>query len=185
MKVSNYAFLRIVTYHRTYALKMSLVTASEISLLCFTQDTCFHVMLCQVIDPVVSYLQYCIHLYGGSFSKTPGNILKSFNFATRVISHSRKYDHISGVFHQLGWLNSDQFVEYFDLCLLYKLLSNLGPSLLASRFRFNRDVCERETKRSDQLFLKKPWTNNGKRTCKYIKTSFSTVILTMHGIGTR
>ena len=125
-------------------------------------------VLPRIIDSLVfSHLRYCIQVYGGTSAEMLDKIQKVFNFAARVISHRRKFDHISGVIRDLGWLDSAQFVQYSDLCLLYKLLTNREPSILASKFRFNRNVCTRTTRQSDQLFLEKPRTNHGKRTFTY------------------
>ena len=125
-------------------------------------------LLPRLIDSIVlSQLRYCVQVYGSGNSENLGLIQKVLNFAARIISNRRKYDHISDVYLDLGWLNARQFVEYFDLCMLHSIMSTAQPDLLASEFKFNRDVCERSTRQSNQLNISRPFTNHGKRTFVY------------------
>ena len=99
--------------------------------------------------------------------RKPRSHSKVLNFAARIISNRQKYDHITDVLHKLEWLNARQFIEYFDLCMLYSMVSTGQPHLLASQFKFNRDVRERSTRQSNEIHLARPRTNHKKRTFVY------------------
>ena len=54
------------------------------------------------------------------------------NAAARLVSGSRKYDHISPVLHQLHWLPVDKRITYKILLMVFKCLHNLAPSYLSN-----------------------------------------------------
>ena len=58
---------------------------------------------------VFSYVRYCAQVYAGTNRTVLFKLQKVFNFAARVISGRIKFDHISDVLQQLGWLNVEQF----------------------------------------------------------------------------
>lgn len=116
---------------------------------------------------VFSHVGYCIQVYGGTSVCAISKIQKIFNFAARVISGRRKYDHISDLLKQYKWLEAPQFIAFSDMCMLYKIVTSGEPTLLASQFSFNRDVVDRHTRQSDQLALFRPRTNHGKRCYVY------------------
>ena len=90
-----------------------------------------------------------------------------YNFAARVISGRRKFDHISDVLLELEWLNAQQFIDYSDLCMLKRLLDMGQTSPLAANLQFNRDVLQRETRQSGCLAMMRPRTNHGRRNFIY------------------
>ena len=49
------------------------------------------------------------------------------------------------------------------MCLLHKLIASGLPSVLSSRYTFNRDLVRRKTRQSGRLALRKPLTNHDKR----------------------
>ena len=68
---------------------------------------------------------------------------------------------------ELEWLGSRQFVDYFDLCMIQKLIASGRPAVLSSRYKFNHEVVSRETRQSGLLALDKPRTNHAKRSFVY------------------
>ena len=74
---------------------------------------------------VLSQLRYCVQVYGNGSSENLDLIQKVSNFAARIISNRQKCDHITDVPHKLEWLNARQFIEYFDLCMLYSMVSSI------------------------------------------------------------
>ena len=127
-----------------------------------------HDVMPRLIDAlVISHVRYCIQVYGNCNAEMSGVIQKIFNFAARIISNRRKYDHISDVLDNLNWLNARQFVAYFDLCMLHKIITSSCPSCLSSRYQFNYQVRNRSTRQSMQLYLERQKNNHGKRTFIY------------------
>ena len=126
----------------------------------------------KLIDAMVfSHVRYCIQVYGGTSATNVGKIQKIFNFAARVISGRKKFDHISDILKQYEWLSAEQCIEYFDLCLLHKTITVGEPAMLSNQFIFNRDAVERHTRQSDLLALPRPRTNHGKRNYVYRSSS--------------
>ncbi|XP_067025693.1 uncharacterized protein [Acropora muricata] len=79
-----------------------------------------------------SKLDFCNSLLIG----VPKCLLKRLqsvqNAAARLVSGSRKYDHISPVRHQLHWLPVDKRIIYKILLMVFKCLHNLAPSYLSN-----------------------------------------------------
>ena len=127
-----------------------------------------HAVLPKLVDAlVISHVRYCIQVYGNCNAELLDSIQKIFNFAARFLSGRRKYDHISDVLRNLEWLNSRQFIAYFDLCMLHKVVTTGCPSSLSSRYRFNHQVLDRVTRQSNHLHLERPKNNHGKRAFVY------------------
>ena len=57
---------------------------------------------------------------------------KNINLAARVISRRRRYEHISDVISQLGWLDVHQMTDYVDLISRYIPVILLAFPFLAS-----------------------------------------------------
>ena len=55
---------------------------------------------------VVSLMRYCVVVYGSAGTTQLGRLQRLLNFCARVISGHRKYDHISDVLRELGWLTA-------------------------------------------------------------------------------
>ena len=121
-----------------------------------------------IIDALVfSHVRYCIQVYGCANHSTILKLQKVFHFAARVLSGRRKYDHISDVMKQLGWLTAHQAVTFFDVCLMHSILSAGKPEVLRSALAFNHERKERDTRWSNHLSLPRVRTNHGKRRYLY------------------
>ena len=55
---------------------------------------------------VISQIRYCISVYGNSTKKNMERVQKILRFAARVVCGRRKYDHVSDIMQQLGWMSS-------------------------------------------------------------------------------
>ena len=79
---------------------------------------------------VVSKLDYCNSLLCGLPSKQLDRIQRIQNNAARVVTCSRKYDHITPVLHQLHWLPIRQRINFKLLLTTFKVLHNGSPTYL-------------------------------------------------------
>ena len=146
------------------------------------QDRCFGILiglyhakkllpkelLPRIIDALVmSHIRYGLQVYGNAGRELIKKIEKIVRFAARVISGRGKYEHISDVISQLGWLGVQQLIDYSDLCLLHKVLTTGMPAVLDAHLSFNRDCRDRRTRQSHHLVMPKPRTNHGKQTFIY------------------
>ncbi|KAI5624253.1 hypothetical protein C0J50_16186, partial [Silurus asotus] len=80
---------------------------------------------------VTSRLDYCNALLSGCWSKCRNKFQLVQNAAARVLTRSRKYDHITPVSISLHWLPIKSRIDYKILLLTYKALNGLTPQYLS------------------------------------------------------
>ena len=125
-------------------------------------------ILPRIIDCLVfSRLRYCVQVYGSGNKTVIGKLQKVFNFAARVLSGRRKHDHISDILRQLNWLDAHQFIAFFDVCMMHKIIRTGEPEALRSRMSFNHETLQRTTRQSNHLCLVRAKNNHGKRLFTY------------------
>ena len=92
-----------------------------------------HMMLTIVQGLVISRVRYCISVYGNGTSANCTRLLKVVNFATRVITGLKKYDHVSHARCGLGLLTPSQMCDMHTTLVAYKACHTGGggcrPSL--------------------------------------------------------
>ena len=105
-------------------------------------------------------------------------IQKVINFAARIISGRRKYEHISDVTRSLGCLSAREFVDLNDICLLHRIISEKQPMSVASQIKRNHQVVSRSTRQSNLLTVPRARTRHGQRTflCRSAKLYNTAVI---------
>ena len=89
------------------------------------------------------------------------------NFGLRAVSGRRKYDHISDVRDELGWLTARQLYELQSLNILHKIRRTEEPQALASQLSANSDLRSRSTRQDADLALPRVRTTAGKRRFLY------------------
>ena len=80
---------------------------------------------------VLSKLDYCNCLLYGLPSQSISRLQRVQNYAARVITMTRKYDHITPVLAQLHWLPIQQRIKYKLLLYVFKALHGLGPAYMS------------------------------------------------------
>ena len=80
---------------------------------------------------VTSRIDYCNSLLYGLAHSTVAKLQHVHNSAARLVTHTRKYEHITPVLEQLNWLPVLQRIQFKVLLLTYKALHGLAPSYLA------------------------------------------------------
>ena len=80
---------------------------------------------------VTSKLDYCNALLNGLPKYQINRLQLVLNTAARVVSHTRKYEHITPVLIGLHWLPVSYRITFKILLLTYKALNNLAPSYLS------------------------------------------------------
>ena len=133
------------------------MTSSLVSTLCqitkvrhlFSKSLLFTILNCLVF----SKLFYCSTVWSGTFEQNIHKLQLGQNFAARVLTNTRKFDHISPVLRELGWSSIKHLLLIRDVTQLYKRVDGLAPSYLNNyinkrtgihsyntRFRENLDV---------------------------------------------
>ncbi len=81
---------------------------------------------------MTSRLDYCNALLGGCPASSINKLQIVQNAAARVLTRSRKYDHITQILQSLHWLPIKFRISYKILLLAYKALNGLAPAYLTS-----------------------------------------------------
>ncbi len=81
---------------------------------------------------MTSRLDYCNALLGGCPASSINKLQIVQNAAARVLTRSRKYDHITPILQSLHWLPIMFRISYKILLLAYKALNGLAPAYLTS-----------------------------------------------------
>ncbi len=77
---------------------------------------------------MTSRMDYCNALLGGCPASSINKLQIVQNAAARVLTRSRKYDHITPILQSLHWLHINFHISYNILLLAYKALNDLAPN---------------------------------------------------------
>ncbi len=80
---------------------------------------------------MTSRLDYCNALLGGCFACLINKLQMVQNAAARVLTRTRKYEHISPVLSTLHWLPTKHRIDFKILLITYKALNGLAPQYLS------------------------------------------------------
>ncbi len=86
---------------------------------------------------MTSRLDYCNALLGSCPASSINKLQIVQNAAARVLTRSRKYDHITPILQSLHWLPIKFLISYKILLLTYKALNGLAPAYLSLLARYN------------------------------------------------
>ena len=100
---------------------------------------------------VVSRILYCLVVYGVCNGTQMKRVQKLLNFAARVLSGRRKFDHISDVLRRLDWLDAEHMYLYHGLNLLKRVISTSEPESIAGDLVTRGEVHQRDTRNADHL----------------------------------
>ena len=103
---------------------------------------------------VTSRLDYCNSLLFGTKSRIIKRLQYCQNNAARLITQSRKYEHITPVLKSLHWLPVLQRIEYKILLLTYKALSGEAPEYLTTMLSYYTPT--RSLRSEDKRLLNTP-----------------------------
>ena len=116
---------------------------------------------------VFSKLFYCSCVWSNT-SQTNIKMLQTVqNFACRIVSGRRKYDHVSPALKELRWLPVKEHLYYRDAVMSFKCLTGCAPEYLSAQFIRRGDVTNRRTRSSQMLNIPRFRTASGQRSFCY------------------
>ena len=89
------------------------------------------------------------------------------NFACRIVSVARKYDHITPIRKELNWLSVANQLYYRSATMAFKCMTGHAPEYLSSKFLKRAEVSSRSTRNSQLLNIPLFKTASGQRTVYY------------------
>ena len=105
---------------------------------------------------ISSRLDYCNALLVGITEISLAKLQRVQNMAARLVTKTRKRDHITPILRQLHWLPVRQRIIFKVLLLTFKALNNLAPDYL--RLLLNTYIPQRQLRSSDSSLLTVPRT---------------------------
>ena len=73
------------------------------------------------------------------------------NLACRILTNTRKLEHISPALRDLNWLPVKKQLLFREAVMMYKCINNLAPSYLCDKFRKRSDIHKSHTRNHDLL----------------------------------
>jgi len=119
---------------------------------------------------VMSKLLYCSTVWSNTSDKNIKKLQQVQNFACKIITNSRKYDHVTPLLQELNWMTVKQHLQYRDAVMAFKCYNNLTPYYLTSKLRRRSDIHNRRTRNCDLLDTPLYKTASGQRTFTYKAT---------------
>ena len=116
---------------------------------------------------VFSKMFYCSSVWSNT-SVTNINKLQAIqNFAARIVTRSRKFDHITPILKQLCWIPVKDHLFYRDALLTFKCMNGMAPTNLCSRFIKRGTISGRSTRNANILDIPRYKTATGQRSFLY------------------
>ncbi len=105
------------------------------------------------IHAFTSRLDYCNTLLGGCSARLINKLPMVQNAAARVLTRTRKYDHISPVMSTLHWLPIEHRIDFKILLITYKALNGLAPQYLSELLSHYSPPCPLRSQNSGHLIV--------------------------------
>ena len=112
---------------------------------------------------VFSKLLYCSSVWANTTKKNIELLQTVQNFAARIVSGTRKFDHVTPILKQLQLLPIVKQLEVRDATMVFKCLNGLGPPYLCQKFKTRSEVYNCNTTNRDRLHIPLCRTAAGQR----------------------
>ena len=76
---------------------------------------------------VFSKMLYCSSVQSNTSSKNIQKLHLIMNFACKIITGARKYDHVTPLLNELNWLPVSEMFKVRDAVMIHKCVNNLAP----------------------------------------------------------
>ena len=100
---------------------------------------------------VFSQLFYCSPVWSSTSKKNVSKLYSVQNFAARIVTGLRKFEHITPVLGDLNWLTVSSMLKYTVAILRFKCVDGLAPRYLCSRFVTKTTVHDQNTRNKNKF----------------------------------
>ncbi|CAB4037959.1 Hypothetical predicted protein, partial [Paramuricea clavata] len=130
-------------------------------------------LLITVINALVfRKLYYCSSLWSNTSCSNLSRLQGVQNFAARVVSNRRKFDHITPILKELRWFPVKSHLYSRDALLAFKCMNDCAPAYLSSQFKTRGEGSE-VTIEGSEVTQPKPSSNQSAND-KHLNTEAST-----------
>ena len=116
---------------------------------------------------VFSKMYYCSNVWANTTNKNVRKLQGVQNFACRIVSGAKNYDHVTPLLKSLSWLPVKDQLYYCQAIMTFKCMTGQAPEYLTSQFITREQVSERKTRSSQKLNIPLSRTASGQRTFCY------------------
>ena len=102
---------------------------------------------------IFSKLFYCSTVWTGTSKQNLQKLQLVQHFAARLLTGTKKFDHISPVLRELGWPSIKDQLLVRDTTQVYKLVNGLAPLYLSSKLSKRSDTHQYNSRKRDNLNL--------------------------------
>ena len=89
---------------------------------------------------VINKLLYCATVWFNTSSKNIKKLQAIQNVACSIITHTRKFDHVTPTLRELNWLPIEQLLSYRDTLMASKCFNDLAPNYFVNKFTKGLDI---------------------------------------------
>ena len=96
---------------------------------------------------VFSQILYCLPVWGGACKNQISRVQKVINFAARVVTGTRRHEHITPTLSALQWPTIEELIKERDCLKVFRALNNCdAPKALKRMFHQRSDITTRVTR---------------------------------------
>ena len=100
---------------------------------------------------VFNTLYYCPSVWSNTSKKNINKLQSVQNFAARLVTNTRMFDHITPVLSALNWLPVNSTLNLKDAVMTFKCLKGLAPTYLSEKFKQRSQLHNCNTRSKDTL----------------------------------
>ena len=112
---------------------------------------------------VFSKMLYCSSVWANTSLQNVNKLQSIQNFACKIVTNTRKFDHVTPLLRELNWLPVREQLRYRDIVLAYKCQNGLAPQYLMDKFSKRSCIHNRDTRARDSLQIPLFRTKTGQR----------------------
>ena len=110
--------------------------------------------LITIIDSLVfSKLLYCSSVWANTTKKNMELLQTVQNFAARIVSGTKEFDHVTPVLKRFQWLPIMKQLAVRDATMVFKCLNGLALPYLCQKFKTRSEVHNCNTRNRDRLHI--------------------------------